>query len=306
MKFADIKNDIAFRKIFGNDNKKEILISFLNAILGFTNDRKIVTVSILNPFQLPELLQYKTTVIDIKASDQKGHYYIIEMQVADKGNFDKRIQYYSSKAYNAQIVKGEDYHLLKPTIFIGILNFNFLASKTYLTKHIICNPDTKEQVLKDFEYNFIELLKFNNVILECNNLIDKWLYFIKNAENLEVIPDNINDEGLSEAYHDADQMTWSPKELELYDYSKMRERDEYEERKKAVEKAVEKEVKMAVEKEVKMAVENAVKMAVENAVENEKNETVKELYNIGISIDNIAIATKLSRENVKQILNIND
>jgi len=236
MKFVDIKNDIAFRKIFGNDNKKEILISFLNAVLGFTDDRKIATVTILNPFQLPELIQYKTTVIDIKATDQKGHYYIIEMQVADKGNFDKRIQYYSSKAYNAQIIKGEDYHLLKPTIFIGILNFNFLESKTYLTKHIICNPETKEQVLKDFEYNFIELLKFNTVILECNNLIDKWLYFIKNSEKLEVIPDNINDEGLSEAYHDADQMTWTPNELELYDYAKMRERDEIEERDKAYQK----------------------------------------------------------------------
>jgi len=51
MKFVDIKNDIAFRKIFGNENKKEILISFLNAVLGFTGDSKIVTVTILNPFQ---------------------------------------------------------------------------------------------------------------------------------------------------------------------------------------------------------------------------------------------------------------
>jgi len=234
MKFVDIKNDIAFRKIFGNENKKEILISFLNAVLKFSDENKIVSITILNPFQLPELMKYKTTVIDVKATDQNGHYYIIEMQVVDKENFAKRIQLYTSKAYSMQIVKGADYHLLKPTIFIGILNFDFLESTTYLTKHIICNPETKEQTLKDIEYNFIELLKFKKDILDCKTLIDKWIYFIKNAENLDVIPDGTNDIGLSEAYHDADKLTWTPKELELYDYATMRERDEVEERDKAI------------------------------------------------------------------------
>jgi len=95
------------------------------------------------------------------------------MQVADKGNFDKRIQYYSSKAYSLQIVKGDKYHLLKPTIFIGILNFDFLESEKYLTKHVTCDPETCEQVLKDFEYNFIELLKFNKKIADCETLVDK-------------------------------------------------------------------------------------------------------------------------------------
>ncbi len=276
MKFVDIKNDIAFRKIFGNDNKKEILISFLNSVLGFTEKDKIVTVTILNPFQLPELIHYKTTVIDVKATDQNGHYYIVEMQVADKENFAKRIQLYASKAYTMQIVKGDDYHLLKPTIFIGILNFNFLQSKTYLTKHIICDPKTQEQALKDFDYNFIELLKFEKGISDCKTLVDKWIFFIKNAENLEVIPDNIDDKGLTEAYKDADQMTWTPKELELYDYAKMRERDEIEEREKAY-------LQGADDKTI---------------------ETVKELHKLGLSIDNISIATKFDIDRVKTILEI--
>ena len=278
MKFVDIKNDIAFRKIFGNSNKKEILISFLNAVLGFSGNNKIVSVTILNPFQLPDLIQYKTTVIDIKATDQDNNYYIIEMQVADKGNFDKRIQYYTSKAYNLQIIKGEDYHLLKPTIFIGILNFNFLESKTYVTKHIICNPETKERILKDFEYNFIELLKFKKEIKDCETLVDKWIYFIKNAENLNVIPDDITDKGLKEAYHDADQMTWSPKEIELYDYAKMRERDEIEEREKAFINGI------------------------EIGVENEKIEIAKEMINENFSKEQILKITKLSIEIIEKLI----
>jgi len=281
MKFVDIKNDIAFRKIFGNSNKKEILISFLNAILELEGDKKINSVTILNPFQLPELIQYKTTVIDVKATDQNDNYYIIEMQVADKGNFDKRIQYYSSKAYGLQIVKGDNYHLLNPTIFIGILNFNFLESTTYVTKHIMCNPDTKERVLKDFEYNFIELLKFKKDILNCTTLVDKWIYFIKNAENLEVIPDGINDKGLNQAYSDADQMSWTQKEMELYDYAKMRERDAIEEREKAFFSGVEK--------------------GMEKGMENEKIETVKKCISQGLPNDLINKLTEISVDFIEEI-----
>jgi len=278
MKFADIKNDIAFRKIFGNENKKEILISLLNAVLGYTGDKKIVSITLLNPFQLPDILHYKTTVIDVKATDQSGHYYIVEMQVADKGNFEKRIQLYSAKAYTSQIVKGDDYHLLKPTIFIGILNFNFTKSEKYLSQHITCDPETKERLLEDFEYNFIELLKFEKKILDCKSLIDKWIYFIKNAESLKVVPEEIDDKGLSEAYSDANQMSWTKEELELYDYAKMRERDVIEEQNKAVQ----------------------------TALENKEIEMVCEYYKNGASIELIALSSKFSIEKVKQILGINN
>jgi len=287
MKFVDIKNDIAFRKIFGNENKKEILISFLNAVLKLEGNEKICSVTILNPFQLPELYQYKTTVIDVKATDQNNNYYIIEMQVADKGNFDKRIQYYTSKAYGLQIVKGDNYHLLNPTIFVGILNFNFLESTTYVTKHVICNPNTKERVLKDFEYNFIELLKFKKEIKDCITLVDKWIYFIKNAENLEIVPDDINDNGLKEAYHDADQMTWTQKEIERYDYAKMRERDAIEEREKAI----------------KNAVESAVEKAFEDGVDSKTIEIAKKCINQGLPNDLINKLTDISIDFIEKIRN---
>jgi len=131
----------------------------LNAVLGFTGDKKIVSITLLNPFQLPELVHYKTTVIDVKATDQSGHYYIIEMQVADKGNFAKRIELYSSKACTMQIGQGNDYHLIKPVIFIGILNFNFLDTQKYLAKHVVCDIETKvlnakRKVMEIFLYTF--------------------------------------------------------------------------------------------------------------------------------------------------------
>jgi predicted transposase/invertase (TIGR01784 family) len=77
MKFVDVKNDVAFRKIFGNENKKEILISFLNAVLKLKGDKRIKTIVIANTFQLPILPNLKTSIIDVKAKDYKGNTFII-------------------------------------------------------------------------------------------------------------------------------------------------------------------------------------------------------------------------------------
>ena len=67
MRFANIKNDIAFKKVFGSENHKNILISFLNAVLDFKGDREIVEVEILNPYQVPKIEELKETILDIRA-----------------------------------------------------------------------------------------------------------------------------------------------------------------------------------------------------------------------------------------------
>jgi predicted transposase/invertase (TIGR01784 family) len=231
MQFADVKNDIAFRKIFGNENKTEILISFLNAVLKLEGSKKINWVEILNPYQLPIVLGAKSTILDVKAKDKSGNEYIVEMQVTDKIGFAKRAVYYSAKSYSAQLNVGENYYQLKPTIFIGILNFVFLESENYLSRHLILDAETGEHKrsaaqLKDLDFNFIELPKFNKIEQELQTLVEKWVYFIKNAENLTVIPPNLDDEGLKSAYTEADQHTWKKRDLEAYEYARMRETDE--------------------------------------------------------------------------------
>ena len=212
MKFVDIKNDIAFRKIFGNDKKKEILISFLNAILHLEGDKRIQSITIVNPFQMPILPNMKTSIIDVKAKDFKGNTFIVEMQVADVIGMDKRLLYYTSKEYSQQIVSGEKYTELNPVIFIGIFDFDFTTGTEYLSHHAICNVETKERVIKDMDFYFIELTKFKKLAKDLTDITDKWIYFIKEAENLDVIPSDLNDNGLKEAYQDANQNTWSQAE----------------------------------------------------------------------------------------------
>jgi len=226
MEFADVKNDIAFRKIFGNENRKETLVSFLNAVLDFRGEQAIVDVKILNPYQLPKLRSGKVTIVDVKATDQVGRSYIVEMQVGQLDGFAKRVLYYFSKSYGEQIKRGDFYRKLKPVIFIGILDYAFSSNPKHISRHRILDVETHEHLLQDVEFNFIELPKFNKELNELQTLEEKWVYFIKNAENLDVIPESVEDEGLISAYHEANKHTWTQEELEAYDYAFLREEDE--------------------------------------------------------------------------------
>lgn len=244
MKFADPKNDVAFRKIFGNEAKKVVLISFLNSVLSLEGDRKIINLEFRNTFQLPRIVGLKSSIIDVNVKDQSGTTYIVEMQLSEVTGFDKRVQYYVSKEYASQIEKGDDYSKLTPVVFIGILEFEYFEGDNYLTEHLIINTKTQKNELKDINFNFIELPKFKTELKECKSLTDKWIYFIKNAENLEVIPPNVDDEGLKEAYTLSDKHSWTKDELASYDYFLMREQDdrgrvELAEKKKLLEVAKE-------------------------------------------------------------------
>ena len=226
MKFVDVTNDIAFRKIFGNENKKISLISFLNAVIKLPELKRIVDVKIENPYQLPNLDGGKSTIVDVKATDQNGNTFIVEMQVAEAESFAKRVLYYTSQSYSGQTDRGEDYHKLKPAYFIGILDFSIGTNPNYISCHKVMDVETGEHIIRDVEFNFIELTKFTKSIDELETNIDQWTYFIKNAENLDVIPENVSDEGLKEAYLGADRHNWTKQELDDYLRASIKIRDE--------------------------------------------------------------------------------
>ena len=173
MKFVDITNDIAFRKIFGNENKKKSLVSFLNAVINLPQNKYIVDVEITNPYQLGKLSGGKSTVVDVKAKDEKGNVFIVEMQIAEFDFFHKKIFYYTSQIYVSQIDKGEVYNKLKPVYFIGILEFEIGQNSNYFSRHKVLDVETKEQIIQDVKFNFIELPKFNKTIDELKTSIDQ-------------------------------------------------------------------------------------------------------------------------------------
>ena len=239
MRFADIKNDVAFRKIFGNKKKTISLISFLNAVLGLEGSCRVVRVTLIDPYLVPRIKGEKASIIDVRATDMRGQQFIIEMQVADKKGFAKRVQYYTAKDYSLQILKGDDYVLLNPTYFIGILNFSFGNNPSYYTKHLTIDQETGEHLLADMQYAFIQLTKFKKKEKDLVTLVDKWTYFLKNARKLKFIPENTDDEGLKDAYEEAEMFNWSKEILMSYTVAGMREQDAIGELEKAKEDGIE-------------------------------------------------------------------
>ena len=285
MKFVDVTNDIAFRKIFGNENKKTTLISFLNAVIKFPNDNQVVSVHISNPYQLPKLAGGKATIVDVKATDQNGNSFIVEMQVAEADFFHKRILYYTSQSYVGQIGKGKDYKKLQPAYFIGILAFKIGNNPNYLSCHQVRDIETGEQIIQDVEFNFIELPKFKKGIHELLSPIDQWTYFIKNAENLDVIPENVVDKGLKEAYLEAEKQSWTQAELDEYERASIKEQDEIG------------RLELAVKRAAKKAEQ---KGKIEGKIEG-KMETAKNLKNLGVATEIISKSTGLSKEEIDKL-----
>lgn len=239
MRFVDVKNDVAFHKIFGNANKTVTLISFLNAVMDMAGEDRIVDVTIENPYLFPSARGGKTVVIDVRATDVQGRHFIVELQVADKEGFDKRTQYYAAREYSSQIERGEEYPMLRPTYFIGILDFNFTENPKYFSNHQTIDTATGQWLLKDIRYFFIELPKFKKSLDELETMMDKWTYFVKNSENLTIMPGDVTDNGLATAYLEADRHNWTKTEMDAYIDAGAQLADQYNELTRAEERGLE-------------------------------------------------------------------
>jgi len=294
MKFADPKNDLAFKKIFGDENHKNILISFLNSILDFQGDKLIVDITLANPYQIPKIAELKETILDIQATNQNKETFIVEMQKKDLHNFEKRSLYYTSKAYVSQLPKGDDYSLLKKVYFIGILNFEIFKNESFISRHLIINQETNTQDLEDFAFSFIELPKFKKELSELNTLLDKWIYFLQKASDMELIPEEYNKiEEFEDAFDIASQTKWNAKELEVYEYMSLKAFDEINALRTAERKAMRKGIEKGIEK--------GIKKGIEKGIEKEKITIAKNLLAAKVNIEIIVATTGLSEKEIKNL-----
>ena len=282
MKFADPKNDIAFKKIFGDENKTEVLISFLNSILEFKDTKQIKSLTILNPYQIPQLKDYKNTVLDIKAKNQDDEEFIVEMQVVKDTNFGKRSLYYTSRSYVSQIKKAEEYYKLKKVYFVGILDFAIFDNDDYISSHLILDTKTHKQELKDFEFNFIELKKFTLKLSQCDTTAKKWIYFIQNASSFDMIPKEYEKlEEFTTALESASMHIWSQKELEVYDYISMQEGKRISELETAKLDGIEEGIEQGIEQEKLNIAKNSISQGLDSrTISLITNLTIKQIEDL--------------------------
>lgn len=218
MKFANPTTDFAFKKLFGNQLRKNLTISLLNGMLERQEGELITDITLHDNANLSAMQGRKESFVDINCIDQSGKHYIIEMQVVSEADSLARSQYYASYFLYHQLESADPYKKLIPVIFIAILDHTlFTDNQDVISHHLIMNAKTGKQYLHHLEFHYIELPKFKKTVDELITETDKWLYFMKNARSLETIPQPLQDSAnFVEAFHVVEKALWTRKELDQY------------------------------------------------------------------------------------------
>ncbi|WP_341740288.1 Rpn family recombination-promoting nuclease/putative transposase [Microcoleus sp. CAWBG640] len=216
MSFIDPRTDFAFKKIFASAESKPILISFLNGLI-YQGNPTIQDLQIIDPYQAGKLMGLKDSYLDVKATLDNGTIVVIEMQVLNVKAFEKRIAYNAAKAYANQLMTGKGYLQLDPVIALTITDFTLFNN----TNKVISRFSFREEE-EHFDYLFpvmtlifVELPKFNKSIAELESLADKWIYFIKEAPSLEMVPESLEtNSAIQQAFSIANSTNLSRQELD--------------------------------------------------------------------------------------------
>ncbi len=234
MKFLDVRTDFAFKKVFGSEESKDILLSFLNAMIRFDDGSTITDLAIVDPYQIPLLKGMKETYVDVKAVLSSGQKVIIEMQVLNVEGFEKRVLYNAAKAYAVQLDSGLPYPMLEPVIALTITDFKMFPDFEKVISYFrLLEKETLIEYNGDIELIFIELPKFDKGEADLATIVDKWIFFVKNAGSLAYIPQALAAEpSIERAFQMANTAGLTPDEYDmqikrtmyLYDQQALRQR----------------------------------------------------------------------------------
>ena len=219
--------DIAFKKLFGVEENKDLLISLINAIVSEADE--VEDVEILNPYNLRSFKKDKLSILDIKAKRKKdGQKYSIEIQINDEADYDKRALYYWGKLYTEQLEKGYQYEKLKKAIAIHILHFtSIVGTDEYHNVFRIRDDKEKKAFFPDLELHTIELSKFDNeknedlgrLLKKVKSALDMWTGFLAKYELLDIenLPKELDNPKIRKAIEIVNVMNFTKAEKEAYE-----------------------------------------------------------------------------------------
>jgi len=217
MRFISPKTDFAFKKIFGSPDSKDILISFLNALI-YNGESTIEDLEILDPYQIPQVIGLKDTYLDVKAKLKDGSLVIIEMQVLNVESFGKRVLYNASKAYSLQLDAGQGYWALKPVIALTITDFIMFPETEKFINHFAFKELEANFIYPEnhLDLIFVELPKFTKTLDNLETLADQWMFFLQQTATLNEVPAPLRDNpNFDLAFHIAETSNLSLEEFEL-------------------------------------------------------------------------------------------
>lgn len=219
-KYVNLFTDFGFKKIFGEEASKPMLLDFLNSLLPETH---IVELSFKDKEKLGKTEVDRKAIYDIYCQNDKGERIIIELQKAKQNYFKDRTVYYSTFPIQEQAEMGDWNYELKAVYCIGILDFTFDDKLKITENEVIHTVQLKDQNNQLFynklKFVYLEMPHFVKTEQELATRLDKWLYFIKHLEDFQNIPEIFEDSIFMKAFETAEIAKFGQAELESYEYS---------------------------------------------------------------------------------------
>lgn len=215
-RYVNFYTDFAFKKLFGTEMNKDLLISFLNALL---QGREVVLdINYLNTEHLGTQEYDRRAVFDVYCKNDKGEVFLVEMQKGEQQFFKDRSIYYSTFAIREQAPRGEWNYELKGVYTIGILNFCFDKERegNYYHEVKLMDTATKEVFYDKLVFIYLEMPKFTKQENELESLFDKWLYVIRNLAALMERPRVLQEKVFAHLFEAAEIAKFS--RVERYEY----------------------------------------------------------------------------------------
>jgi predicted transposase/invertase (TIGR01784 family) len=272
--------DFGFKKIFGEEASKPLLLDFLNALLP--DQTKIKELSFKNSEQLGPTDTDRKAIYDIYCENEEGEKFIVELQKAKQNYFKERTIYYSTFPIREQAERGVWNYNLKAVYCVGILDFTFDDYENEPDKNEVLHTITlKNQNGKIFydkvTYIYLEMPNFNKKEEALNSRLDQWLYFIKHLEDFQHIPAIFNDEVFTQAFEKAELAKFNQSELNNYESS------------------------LKIYRDLKGVIDTAYSDGKLEGKLEMSIEIAKALKNSGISIDVIIKTTGLSKGDIEKL-----
>lgn len=299
MRFINPKTDLAFKKIFGSDSSKEILVDFLDSLL-YGRQGIIADLEIINPWLAPKIRGVKDTYLDVRARLKDGRQVIIEMQVLNVEGFEKRILYNAAKAYSVQLPTGADYTDLSPVIALTLTDFVMFENiGGYLSRFVLKEKDfLLDYPQDDLELVFIELPKFKKTLDELDTQAERWLYFIQHARDLTAIPTEFAaDAPLHQAFDLANVAQLSPEEEEDLEKREIFIHDQrnaiIKATKLGLKQGIEKGIQKGIQKGIKQGIQQGIKQGIQQGIEQGIQQGIEQGIQEGALAEKTAIARSL-------------
>jgi predicted transposase/invertase (TIGR01784 family) len=185
----DPKVDCVFKTLLGSNDHSDLLIHFLNALLGDELIAPVTAVDILNPYNERETLDDKLTIVDVKARDAARRIFQIEIQLLTFSDLAARILYAWADLYSQQLQSGQDYGELQPTYVIWILDHSLFADRPEYAHRYRLRDDQGRVLIDHGSVRLYELSKF--AVDAVQTEAERWLKFLKEGERLD--PDHLPD-----------------------------------------------------------------------------------------------------------------